>query len=69
MEDDIPTDLWIYHCAQQLKRHWRTVDPEQLEELATDLAGETHLRALSPIAAALKWLEPVMTPGDLLRQR
>jgi hypothetical protein len=64
MEDDIPTDLWIYYCAQQLKRHWRTVDPEQLEELAADLACEAHLRALSPRAAALKWLEPVMTPGE-----
>jgi hypothetical protein len=68
MEDDIPTDLWIYYCAQQLKRHWRRVDPEQLEELATDLAGEAHLRTLSPRAAALKWLEPVMTPEALLRQ-
>jgi len=64
MEDDIPTDLWIYYCAQQLKRHWRTVDPEQLEELATDLACEAHLRALSPTAAALKWLEPVITSRE-----
>mgnify|MGYP003579821910 CR=1 FL=1 len=26
--------------------------------------GEAHLRELSPRAAALKWLEPVMTPGE-----
>lgn len=59
MEDEIPTDMWIFYCAKQLKRHWRTVDPEQLEELAADLAGEPRLRAMSPVAAALLWLEPV----------
>ena len=63
MDDEIPTDIWIYYCAQQLKRHWRTVDPDQLEELAADLAREPHLRALSPQAAAALWLEPVMLPS------
>jgi len=29
--DDIPTDIGIYYCARQLKMHWRTVPPEQLE--------------------------------------
>jgi hypothetical protein len=32
--------------------------------LATDLECEAHLRTLSPRAAALKWLEPVMKPGE-----
>jgi hypothetical protein len=63
MEDDIPTDIWIYKCARQLKMHWRTVDPEQLEELAADLARQSHLRQLSPQAAAAKWLEPVLVRG------
>jgi len=63
MEDEIPTDMWIFYCAKQLKRHWRTVDPEQLDELATDLARDPVLRALSPIKAALTWLEPVILPS------
>jgi hypothetical protein len=63
MENDIPTDIWIYYCARQLKMHWRTVDPEQLEELAADLARQSHLRQLSPQAAAAKWLEPVLVRG------
>lgn len=62
MEDDIPTDIWIFYCARQLKMHWRTVDPVQLEELATDLAQESHLRRLSPQAAAALYLEPVTVP-------
>jgi hypothetical protein len=62
-EDEIPTDLWIYYCAKRLKLHWRSVDPIQLEELASDLATDARLRALSPIAAAALWLEPVSDPG------
>ena len=63
MEDDIPTDMWIYYCARQLKMHWRTVDPDQLEELANDLAQEPNLRQLSPQAAAAKWMEPELLPS------
>jgi hypothetical protein len=63
MEDDIPTDMWIYYCARQLKMHWRTVDPDQLEELANDLAQEPKLRQLSPQAAAAKWMEPELLPS------
>jgi hypothetical protein len=59
MDDEIPTDMWIYFCARGLKLHWRTVDPEQLEELASDLASNPALRALSPLAAAAQFLEPV----------
>lgn len=62
MEDDIPTDMWNY-CARQLKMHWRTVDPDQLEELANDLAQEPILRQLSPQAAAAKWMEPDLLPS------
>jgi hypothetical protein len=61
--DEIPTDMWIFYCAKRLKMHWRTVDPEQLDELATDLAKDVRLRALSPQAAAALWLEPV-TPAS-----
>lgn len=59
MDDEIPTDMWIYFCAKGLKLHWRTVGPQQLEELATDLARDPVLRVLSPLAAAARFLEPV----------
>lgn len=62
MDDEIPTDIWVYYCAQRLKVHWRTVDTEQLEELAADLAGDASLRVLSPQAAAARFLEPVTHP-------
>lgn len=57
--EEIPSDMWIYYCARRLKMHWRTVDPEQLEELAADLARDPNLRSLSPIVAAALFLEPV----------
>jgi len=62
MDNEIPTDMWIYYCARQLKLHWRTVDPEQLQELAADLARDPVLRDLSPMAAAARFLEPVTRP-------
>ena len=61
--DEIPTDMWIYYCAKRLKQHWRTVDPAQLDELASDLAGDPHLRAMAPMAAAALFLEPVTPPA------
>ncbi len=53
------TEIWIAACAHQLQRHWRTVDPEQLEEVAADLWRDETLRALAPAEAAVVWLEPV----------
>lgn len=64
MDNEIPTDMWIYYCAKRLKLHWRTVDPEQLEELAADLACDARLRALAPQAAAALFLAPVTLPSD-----
>ena len=61
-DDEIPTDIWIYYCAKRLKTHWLTVDPQQLEELASDLAQDARLRSMSPAAAAALWLEPVENP-------
>lgn len=63
-DEDIPTDIWVYYCARRLKLHWRTVDPAQLDELAEDLAKDARLRAMSPQAAAVLWLEPVTPPRD-----
>lgn len=63
-DEDIPTDMWVYYCAKRLKRHWRTVDPAQLDELAEDLAKDVRLRRMSPMAAAALWLEPVTPPRE-----
>jgi hypothetical protein len=57
--DPIDADIWIAACAHQLQRQWRTVDPEQLEEVAADLWRNERLRALPPVQAAARWLEPV----------
>jgi hypothetical protein len=68
MDDEIPTDMWIHFCARRLKLHWRTVDPQQLEELAADLACDARLRALSPQAAATLFLEPVTAPEKVVQR-
>ena len=52
-------EIWIAACAHELQRRWRTIDPEQLEELATDLWRVVELRVLSPAQAAKTWLTPV----------
>ena len=45
-------DDWIAACAHQLQRRWRTVDPEQLDEVAADLWSDARLRAMPPVRAA-----------------
>ncbi|CAN7161509.1 MULTISPECIES: hypothetical protein [unclassified Variovorax] len=52
-------EIWIAVCAHRLQRQWRTVDPEQLDELAADLWKDERLRALAPDDAATLWLEPL----------
>lgn len=57
--DSLPADIWIAACAHQLQQQWRTVDPGQLEELASDLWRDDRLRSMLPGDAAREWLEPV----------
>ncbi|MGF6524976.1 MULTISPECIES: hypothetical protein [unclassified Variovorax] len=57
--NDTTAEIWIAACAHRLQQHWRTVDPDVLEELATDLSNDSHLLALSPAQAAAEWLQPV----------
>ena len=57
--DALPAHIWIAACAHQLQQQWRTVDPSQLEDLASDLWRDERLRALGPDEAARVWLEPV----------
>lgn len=54
-------EIWIAVCAHRLQRQWRTVDPEQLDELAADLWKDERLRALAPDEAATLWLAPLAT--------
>lgn len=59
--DDAQKDQWIAACAHRLQRQWRTVDPEQLEDVAADLWRDPRLRAMTPADAAVDWLRPVAT--------
>ena len=61
-------DDWIAVCAHQLHRQWRTVDPDQLDELAADLWRDERLRAMAPARAADVWLEP-LSGTDQVRGR
>ena len=51
---------WIAVCAHQLQRQWRTVDPDQLDEVAADLWLDERLRAMAPAKAAVEWLRPLL---------
>jgi len=55
----VPDTVWIAACAHRLQRQWHTVDPEQLEEVARDLARDPRLRAMAPDLAAVDWLRPL----------
>lgn len=57
--ESLPAPVWIAACAHRLQQQWRTVDPDQLEELAGDLWRDERLRSMLPADAARAWLEPV----------
>lgn len=54
---------WIALAAHRLQYRWRSIHPEQLDELAADLWRDPHLRELEPAAAVDEWLAPIATPG------
>ena len=60
----LPENVWIAACAHELAKRWRTVDPEQLEGVAEDLAHDAHLREMPPDLAAAEWLRPISTSKD-----
>ena len=45
-------DIWTAACAHYLQRTWRTVDPDQLREVAAELWRDDRLRAMAPADAA-----------------
>lgn len=57
----MPAATWIDAVAHRLHRHWRTVDADVLEDVATDLWRDPRLRAMTPAEAAVDWLRPVAT--------
>jgi len=52
-------DDWIAICAHHLQRHWRTVDPLELDKVAGEIWQDERLRAKAPAAAAADWLQPI----------
>lgn len=48
--------IWIAACSHRLQRRWRTVAPEQLEEVAETLCTDERFRALDPDITAAGWL-------------
>ena len=60
--EPIPETVWIDACAHRLQRHWRTVDPLELEAVAQELSHDERLRAMLPAAAASTWLSPIEPP-------
>ncbi|WP_086922222.1 hypothetical protein [Variovorax sp. JS1663] len=57
--ESVAAEIWIAACAHRLQQRWRTVDPDQLEELAEDLWRDPRLRTMHPDEAARVWLEPL----------
>ena len=55
----LSADDWIALVAHRLAHRWSRIDPVQLDELAAELYGDESLRALTPAAAADRWLEPL----------
>ena len=52
-------EIWIAACAHELQRRWRTVEPEQLAEVASELWRDAELCSMAPARAAAEWLRPV----------
>ena len=56
----IASDTWIAACAHALQRRWRSVDPDMLEAVASELYCDEQLKLLPPTQAAARWLSPVV---------
>jgi len=54
--ESLPARQWITRCSARLQQRWRTVNPDQLDDLANDLWGDKALRRFEPEEAAVEWL-------------
>lgn len=59
MEQCSQAGPWIDAVAARLQRRWPTIALSRLEEQASDLWSDGHLRAMEPERAAAEWLRPV----------
>ena len=50
---------WIAAAAHRLRFRWRTVAPEDLEQVADSLWQDSDLRDLDPDQAVAQWLAPI----------
>jgi hypothetical protein len=57
MEQLLHAGEWIDRCSGRLQEHWRTVEPQQLDDVAIDLWHEPRWRQMEPELAATKWLK------------
>lgn len=54
---------WVAIAARCLQRRWRSIDPEQLDDLAADLWRDERLRVMRPSDAVDAWLAPISSPN------
>ena len=53
---------WIAIAAHRLQHRWRSINPGQLDDVASELWNDTRLRELEPVAAVDVWLAPILMP-------
>ncbi|MBS0448551.1 MAG: hypothetical protein JSR59_21730 [Proteobacteria bacterium] len=56
---------WIAIAAHRLHHRWRTVGPDQLDEIAAELWERPGFRGMEPERAADAWLAPLETEQAL----
>lgn len=64
----IPSAVWIAACAHHLRRHWRSIDPDALEDTARELMRDPRLSGLAPDEAVARWLSPIAQEGEPAKQ-
>lgn len=55
----MPSEVWIAACAHRLHRQWHSVDPDDLEQVASMLLRDGRFAAMAPDEAAAEWLKPI----------
>ncbi|RZI97093.1 MAG: hypothetical protein EOP78_02190 [Variovorax sp.] len=62
--ETLPSEVWIAACAHRLHRQWHSVDPDDLEQMASMLLRDSHFAAMAPDEAAAEWLTPVASAAQ-----
>lgn len=58
---------WVAIAAHRLQYRWRSINPGQLEDVATELWKDEHLSGLDPAQAVDTWLTPILPPAPVGR--